>query len=168
MTESISPELVEQVGPVLGRVVSGVYVLTASNPAGQETGMLASWVQQASFNPPLLTVAVNTSRYLNEWLSEQPLCVLNLVGESQKGLLRHFGRGFDPGVSAFDGLELSRSQQGLPVLADALGHLECRVISRTPAGDHYVYVLEIIGGATGPRLESEAPMVHIRKNGFGY
>ena len=49
----------DAIGPVLGRTPSGVFILTASSGDGQETGMLASWVQQASFDPPAITVAVN-------------------------------------------------------------------------------------------------------------
>lgn len=168
MNDSTAPDPDPGIGSVLGRVVSGVYVLTASNGAGHETGMLASWVQQAAFSPPLVTVAVNRSRYLNDWLSEHPFCVLNVISESQKELLRHFGRGFEPDAAAFDGIECNRSEQGLPILSDSLGYLECRSIQQIEAGDHFVYVLEILNGAPGPRLDSESPMVHIRKNGFGY
>ena len=45
----------------LGRIPSGLFVLTATS-GGAETGMLASWVQQCSFDPPQVTVAVNKER----------------------------------------------------------------------------------------------------------
>ena len=65
--------------PVLGRVPSGVFILTASDGEGRETGMLASWVQQASFEPQQVTVAVNGTRYLNQWLNDGAVVGLSLV-----------------------------------------------------------------------------------------
>ena len=69
----------QAIGAVLGRTPSGVFILTASDGGGRETGMLASWVQQASFDPPAVTVAINSKRYLNDWLDTCPRMVLNLV-----------------------------------------------------------------------------------------
>ncbi|MCA9113591.1 MAG: flavin reductase family protein [Planctomycetaceae bacterium] len=166
---SVSEELRQAVGPILGRTPSGVFILTAADGQGRETGMLASWVQQASFEPPVVTVAVNCKRYLIEWLEAQPRLALSFVGESQKELLRHFGRGFEPDVPAFEGLEISRDgATGLPVLADSLGWLEGEISGRLEAGDHVIYSVTVTGGASGPRLESEAPMVHLRRSGFTY
>src|SRR5688572_20884530 len=94
----------EAIASVLGRTPSGLFILTATDGGGNETGMLASWVQQASFEPPMLTVAVNRQRYLHEWLERTPFLGLSLLGSSQKKLLGHFARGFEPGQPAFDGL----------------------------------------------------------------
>jgi hypothetical protein len=57
---------------VLGRVPSGVFILAIAGPDGQKTGLLASWVQQASFNPPQVTVAINKSRWFIDWLAPGP------------------------------------------------------------------------------------------------
>lgn len=158
----------DDIAAVLGRTPSGLFVLTARNAAGDETGMLASWVQQAGFEPPAVTVAVNRKRYINDWLAESPQVVLNLVGESQKQFLGHFGRGFEPGEPAFEGLNTTKAANGITALNDALGWLEGTVTSRADAGDHTVYVVEITAAGRGANLESEKPWVHIRKNGFGY
>src|SRR5262249_58775319 len=82
------------IGAVLGRTPSGLFILTARGPDGTETGMLASWVQQASFEPPTMTVAVNRKRYIIDWLQTGSVIALSLFGESNKSLLGHFGRGF--------------------------------------------------------------------------
>ncbi|MFG0335027.1 MAG: flavin reductase family protein [Maioricimonas sp. JB049] len=158
----------DAIAPVLGRTPSGLYILVAGDGEGDQTGMLASWVQQASFEPPAVTVAVNKSRYLNDWLAKSPQVVLNLVGESQKQFLGHFGRGFEPGEPAFEGVATTRATNGLPTLTEALGYLEGKVTGQVDAGDHMVYVVEITAAGHGPALASERPWVHIRKNGFSY
>lgn len=161
----MNPELI---GPVLGRIPSGVFILTARSHQGEQTGMLASWVQQASFDPPALTVGVNRKRYINDWLSEGTAVALSLVGESQKQLLAHFGKGFEPGEPAFTGLATETTPAGLQVLTESLGWLEGTICDSISGGDHQIYVVELTAGMPGAKLETEKPFVHIRKNGFGY
>ena len=160
----------EVMAKVLGKTPSGLHILTAGNGEGQETGMLASWVQQAAFEPPAVTVAVNKKRYLNDWLEKQPEVVLNLVGENQNEFLKQFGRGFEPDQPAFEGIETTRAGNGLPVLAGALGYLEGKITGKLETGDHFIYLVELTGAGTANEetLVKSAPWTHIRKNGFGY
>jgi flavin reductase (DIM6/NTAB) family NADH-FMN oxidoreductase RutF len=158
----------EIIGAVLGRTPSGLFILTACGPDGAETGMLASWVQQASFEPPTLTVAVNRKRYINDWLKPQSAVALSLLGETQKQLLGHFARGFEPGAPAFEGIDVVRTPAGCPALATALGWLEGRVTAHLDAGDHLVYSIGLTAAGSSDALESERPWVHVRKNGFNY
>src|SRR6476646_2144 len=90
---------------LLGRIPSGIYILTARH-AEQETGMLASWVMQAGFDPPMVSVAVRQGRYVGQWLTAGSPFVLNVVAQGQKSLLSHFGRGFELGQPAFEGLRI--------------------------------------------------------------
>lgn len=157
------------IGPVLGRVPSGVFIVTAKSPDGrQETAMLASWVQQVSFEPAMVTVAVNRKRYLNDWLESGRPIACSIVGDSQTKLLSHFGKGFEPGQEAFTALTTARSPQGLTVLPDSIGWLEGNIVGKMEAGDHILYAVELKAGAPGERLATERPFVHLRKNGFGY
>jgi flavin reductase (DIM6/NTAB) family NADH-FMN oxidoreductase RutF len=168
MPNSTNGPLRDTIGAVLGRTPSGLFILTARNADGDETGMLASWVQQASFDPPAVTVAVNKKRFLNDWLADSPRVVLNLIGETQKQFLGHFGRGFDAGVPAFEGMNVIRNAERPPALSDALGWLAGDVTDRVDAGDHMLYVVRITEAGRGPALDSEKPWVHVRKNGFSY
>lgn len=149
---------------VLGRVPSGLFVLTVRHQ-DQETGMLASWVMQAGFDPPMVTVAVKLGRDVAHWLTATEPFVLNVLGSDQKKLLSHFGRGFDPGQSAFEGVEVIRTAQKLPALADALGYLECLPKNHIDSGDHRIFLAEVI---SGKMTADEAPYVHIRKSGSRY
>ena len=159
---------VENIGPVLGKIPSGVFILTAQNGNGLETGMLASWVQQSSFDPPTMTVAVNKKRYLNDWIKESSDLAVSFVAESEKQFLSHFGKGFEPEEPAFEGLATEKTSTGLTVLNSSLGWLAGRVRSSVDAGDHTVYVVEVTEGKPGESISTAKPFVHLRKNGFGY
>lgn len=158
----------KNIGPVLGRMPSGVFVLTVSDGKGRETGMLASWVQQASFEPPMLTLAVKKERYVNDWLQATGRAALSVVAEKQHGFLKHFAAGFAPDEAAFEGLNVARSEAGLPVLSESLGWLEGTVAGRTEAGDHYLYVLKLTAAGAAEDPLARRPMVHVRRNGLKY
>jgi flavin reductase (DIM6/NTAB) family NADH-FMN oxidoreductase RutF len=150
--------------PVLGRVASGLYILAARH-GDQETGMLASWVMQAGFEPPMVTVALGRDRFITKWIESDAPFVLSLLGEDQKSLLSHFGRGFEPGVPAFEGLEIIRTPLGLPAIANSLGYVECRARSSVVSGDHRIFLAEVVGGDS---FRDGQPYVHIRKSGQRY
>jgi flavin reductase (DIM6/NTAB) family NADH-FMN oxidoreductase RutF len=147
----------------LGRIPSGLFILTVKH-ADAETGMLASWVQQCSFEPPQVTVAVRRDRDVNGWLTPDAAFVLNILDDSQTDMIVHFGRGFALDAPAFKGIDVNRQHSG-PVLCEALAFLECRVVTRHSSGDHDLLIARLVGGRV---LNEGHPMVHIRKNGSHY
>jgi flavin reductase (DIM6/NTAB) family NADH-FMN oxidoreductase RutF len=151
--------------PVLGRVPSGIFILTVGT-GSRATGMLASWVMQAGFEPPTVSVAVKLGRYVCDWLTAGQPFVLNLVADGQKELLKHFGKGFEPSEPAFEGLQTTQCARGVPILTEALGHLECEPAGHVDSGDHRIFLAKVVRG----RLikEDVGPMVHIRKSGANY
>ncbi len=144
-------------------IPSGLFILTARSGSAQ-TGMLVSWVMQAGFEPPMVSLALRQGRYLVDWLQPETPIVLNHLGVEQKQLLSHFGRGFDEGQPAFEGLKTTTWQE-VPVIVDAAAHLECVVRGHADSGDHRIFLAEVIGGETHNDVE---PWVHIRKNGLRY
>ena len=127
--------------------------------------MLASWVQQCSFEPPLLSAAIQRGRLIANWLDEGSWFTLNILDDTQTDMIVHFGRGFGASEPAFAGLDVERPDSGGPVLREALAYLQCRVINRIATGDHDLFIAECVRG----RLLSEGhPMVHARKSGLHY
>lgn len=161
-------ETKDAIAPVLGRVPSGVFILVAKSESNQKTGLLASWVQQASFEPPQITVAVNKSRYLNDWLKPGSPVTVNQVPKGDVVLFKHFGKGFEPDAEAFEGVDIETASNGLPLLKSALGSLEGTVESSMEAGDHVIYLVNVTNASSPEDAASLEPFVHIRKNGFSY
>jgi flavin reductase (DIM6/NTAB) family NADH-FMN oxidoreductase RutF len=153
-----------QLASALGRIPSGLFIVTARRES-IETGMLASWIQQCSFAPPMLSLAVKQGRELADWLIGGTVFTINILERDQTDMIAHFGRGFAPGEPAFEGLEVERVGEGGPVLSEALAYLEGRVSASFPTGDHVLLVAEIVGGRL---LNNGQPLIHVRKNGLHY
>jgi flavin reductase (DIM6/NTAB) family NADH-FMN oxidoreductase RutF len=154
----------QQLAAALGRVPSGLFILTARRGA-LETGMLTSWVQQCAFEPPHICVAIRRDRDIAGWLSDDSPFALNVLDDSQTDMIVHFGRGFAPNEAAFEGLDVERPDGGTPVLTEALAYLDCRVAGRCQAGDHDLFLGRVVGGRL---LNDGHPMIHVRKSGFHY
>jgi flavin reductase (DIM6/NTAB) family NADH-FMN oxidoreductase RutF len=159
-----SPDQHKGLAGALGRLASGLFILTARK-GDSETGMLASWVQQCSFEPPQVTIAVKPGREIAGWLTPDAGFTLNILDDTQTDMIVHFGKGFKAGESAFHGLDLERLDCSGPVLREALAFLECRVVARFPAGDHDLVIGRVV---RGEMLNEGHPMVHVRKSGMHY
>jgi flavin reductase (DIM6/NTAB) family NADH-FMN oxidoreductase RutF len=155
----------------LGRLSGGLYVVTARQGEGESLrsgAMVASWVSQASFEPPGLTVAVAKDRAIESLMQVGDRFVLNVLREdNHQELLRHFLRRFPPGADRFAGVAtLDGVAVGGPVLGDALAFLGCRVAQRLEGPDHWIIYAVVEQGNVADTTTSTA--VHHRKVGNHY
>ncbi len=150
---------------VLGRIPSGVYILTLGT-GDRATGMLASWVMQAGFEPPMVSIAIKKERYVAEWLTAGQPFVINIVGEGQHQHFKQFGKGFEPDEPAFEGIDIELCPRGVPILKESVGHLQCEPVSHLDSGDHRIFLAKVVRGTMSS--QEIKPMVHIRKTGSQY
>lgn len=150
----------------LGRIVGSLSVVTAKK--GEISGaMLASWVSQATFNPPGLTIAVAKDRAIESLLHTGDKFVLNILQEGNHiALMKHFLKRFSPGEDRLVDVAIEESEDGSPILTDALAYIECQVDNRMECGDHWL----VYGIAQqGKLLQSEGlTAIHHRKSGARY
>ncbi len=150
----------------IGRISGGLYILTAQK--GEVSGaMLASWVTQASFDPPGFTVAVAKDRAIESLMQVGDTFVLNILEEGKyQGLMKHFLKRFSPGADRFEGIKIQTANNGSPILVDALAYLECEVVSRMECSDHWVVYSKVTQGRVSNPDGLTA--VHHRKVGNYY
>jgi flavin reductase (DIM6/NTAB) family NADH-FMN oxidoreductase RutF len=154
----------EEIAPALGRVPSGLFVVTYL-AGGAEQAMLASWIQQCSFEPPMISVAVKEGRGLSNWLTDGASFVVNVLAEGQTELVSYFGKGQPLNQLPDQEKRICRAPGMAPVLSEALAVLHCQVTGRATPGDHHLFFARILGGAH----QGEArPWIHVRKNGLKY
>ena len=133
----------------LSRMVNGIYVLTASY-RGEINGMIASWVSQVSYEPPLIMVAVHPNRYSHHLIQSGGAFALHIIPRERKDFL-HLFKGPDPGAK-FASLRWSRGITGAPLLEECIACLECEVKTSLSPGNHTLF----IGRVVDARLFSNA------------
>ena len=127
----------------LGRLSGGLYVVTARDGEGLErrqSAMVASWVSQASFSPPGITVAVAKDRAIESFMQVGRYFVVNILREDNyQNMFRHFLKRFAPGADRFAEVDIIENiAKGGPVLTESLAFLDCKVISRLETPDHWI------------------------------
>ena len=158
------PPLPAGIAAALGRIPSGLFVVTWRWEE-QDRGMLASWVMQCGFEPPMVAIAVAPSRELLTAASRGVPYVVNVLSESQRSLLSRFGK---PGDDAFAGLPVERTSSGTAAFTEAAAWLECRPVPEAgphEAGDHVLLRGIVIAAASEGERQ---PLVHVRRNGLRY
>ena len=149
----------------LGRVPSGLFIITAENN-NQRAAFLASWVMQAGFSPPAVSVAVKQDRPLMRQMGRGARLCVNILGKEDKALMGQFAKGFALDADPFAGAKIGRTKSGTPYLLDALGYMELNVMRvLEPSTEHNLIIGEVV---SGKMLKEGEPWVHIRKNGANY
>jgi flavorubredoxin/flavin reductase (DIM6/NTAB) family NADH-FMN oxidoreductase RutF len=154
----------------LGRVIGSLCVLTAQKGEGEQSlsgAMVASWVSQASFQPPGFSVAVARDRAVEALLHIGDRFALNVLAEGRElATMKQFLQPFSPGSDRFAGLELRVSPAGQPLLPEALAWLEATVQQRMDCGDHWVLYAQVTAG--GLFDETALTALHHRRSGANY
>ncbi len=126
----------DRTSQAVGRVTGSLCVLTAKD--GQtNTGLLTSWISQASFNPPGVTVAVSKDSIGDVLAHPGEQFVLNVLKEG-RNLRRYFLKPPIPGEDRFADVDTVLATNGCLVLTEALAYLECTVQNRMECGDHWL------------------------------
>lgn len=153
----------ERIAPALGKISSGIYVATASL-GDEKLGLLCSFVEQCSFAPPMITIAVGANRPLVQALDGHGLFGLHVLSKQNNALMKSFARSGDS--DPFAAHEMVDNLFGIPQLAEAWAFLSCKVSAKMPAGDHILYVAEVFDGAL--QHPGQEANVRVRPNGFTY
>ncbi len=128
--QGITETQIDRTEQAVGRIVGSLCVLTTCNN-NQHSGVLTSWVSQATFNPPGVMLAVAQSQNGNLIKNPGDKLVLNILNEG-----RNVGRNFSSQrTDSFDNLTTKIASNGCLIIEEALAYLECTVQSRIQAGD---------------------------------
>jgi len=154
----------EALARALGMIPSGIFIVTAAGDTVR-SAYVGSWIQQAAFNPPTITIAINKQRPLLGLLEPGHGVVVNILGRRQAPLYARFERGFGLTEDPFAGVAIDTAVTEAPVLQEAFAYLDCRVRTMIDAGDHVVIFAEVLAGAV---RQSGEPMTYTRRSGFDY
>ena len=122
-------------------VTYGIYVLTTRFKESIN-GMIASWVSQVSYEPPLFMVAIHPNRYSHELLTQSGHFALHIISREQKDLLARFKGPI--AKEKFKSIVWEDGVTGCPILADCIGCMECRIIQSLTPGNHTIFIGEVV------------------------
>jgi flavin reductase (DIM6/NTAB) family NADH-FMN oxidoreductase RutF len=104
-------------------------------------------VVSLSLEPPLVGVSVSRQAAMHELLRRADEFALSLLAGDQEGVAQHFARGVPP-FAHWHGVPV-REGEGAPLVADALGWVRCRLAAEHEAGDHTLFVGDVLAAERG-------------------
>jgi len=143
---------------VVGHLTSGVTVVTTRLPDGDH-GMTASSVTSLSATPPMMLICLNRAAPTTEAVARAKRYAINILGEGHGHLAHQFAV---PSENKFLGVDVEDGELDLPLLADALATIECRVVEQVSGGTHMIFV-GVVERATA---RTGKPLTYFR-GGFG-
>ncbi len=128
-----------------GQMTYGIYILT-SKFEDEINGMVASWVTQVSYDPPLILVAIHPNRYSHNLLEKSHVFALHVLDSSQKGMLKRF-KGSDI-KKKFSDIPWELSKTGVPILKNCLAWFELKVTGHLTPGNHTLFIGKVVNNGT--------------------
>lgn len=138
---------------VLRMIPYGIYVLTAKSGSGDIAAATVNWVTQASFDPPLLAVALKPDSGGYAALSDSRAFALNFLGKGQQGAAFAFFKPAEVADGRISGEAYRDGETGAPVLDAAPACAELKLIEIVERGDHHLVIGEVVAVHGGDGIE---------------
>jgi flavin reductase (DIM6/NTAB) family NADH-FMN oxidoreductase RutF len=139
---------------VIGRFASGVTVITTT-ANGLDHGTTASAVSSLSLEPPMLLICLNKTSDTQAAILESGVFGVNILAEQQGQIAYQFAK---KGADKFQGVPVDRGRSGVPLVRDALAHLDCEVEETVTGGTHTVFLARVRDAAG----TDAAPLTYFR------
>lgn len=128
----------------------GPTVLITSRVGEKINVMTAAWQMPVSFKPMLLAVSIGRERFSHKLILESREFVINIPHlEMIKEVLccgAYSGRDTDK-FKVCKLTPLKAQKIGAPLIKECIGNIECRLYSHHEAGDHTLFVGEVVAAS---------------------
>jgi flavin reductase (DIM6/NTAB) family NADH-FMN oxidoreductase RutF len=137
----------------LGSFATGVTVITTRGDEERSFGMTANAFSSLSLDPPLVLVCVVSGTTAAETIEENRAFAVNILGAHQEPLSRYFSWKDRPrGAAAFGEIPHHTEVTGCPLIRGAAAYLDCRLVDAHEAGDHVIFIGEVVALGTNPEV----------------
>jgi flavorubredoxin/flavin reductase (DIM6/NTAB) family NADH-FMN oxidoreductase RutF len=127
--QGVTETQIDRTEQAVGRIVGSLCVLSTCKD-DRHSGVLTSWVSQATFNPPGLMIAVSSEQNADIQHPGDKL-VLNILNEGLN-VRRNFSH---CSSNSFENLATKTANNGCSIVEEALAYLECTVHNTLESGD---------------------------------
>ena len=138
----------------MSHFASGVTIVTTEHE-GRPYGMTVASFASLSLHPPLVLICIEKSVKTHDAIANAKRFAVSILGAGQADLSAKFASKRD---DKFDGVDIKRGPDGMPLIGGALTTLECRVHQQLPGGDHSIFVGEV----TDVQSHDGQPLVYFR------
>jgi flavin reductase (DIM6/NTAB) family NADH-FMN oxidoreductase RutF len=149
--------------PVLQQFPYGLYLVGATR-SGRPLLILANWVTQVSFSPPLIAVAIEVDSKMHRHIADAGYFSVNILPTGKRELARDFLKSQEPVGQSVNGHSFRNAPHGSPWIDEAASCLECHVVAGHDAGDHTLFIGRIVQSI----LHTQGQGMTLKESGLNY
>ena len=145
----------------LGEFATGVTIIAARSPAGELAGFTANSFNSVSLDPALVVWSLNRRASPLAAFESCGAYGISVLTRAQRALALRFAEALP---DRFAGVPHRIGAHGAPLIEGCSAWFECRHHSMTPAGDHVLFVGEVVALGQG---DARPPMLTFHRGCFG-
>lgn len=125
----------------LGNFATGVTVITASGPNGEQVGVTANSFNSVSLDPPLILWSLDKRSSSCAVFQASNYFAVNVLAADQIELSNHFSR---PQSAKFASVVCEQGLGGAALLPGCAARFQCQHYQQVDAGDHWILIGKVL------------------------
>ncbi len=154
----------KDIAKVLAKLDYDICVVTMGK-GSSGNALTVSWLTQVSGAPPMIAMAIKSSHQSTPMLKEAGAFAVNFLSDNQETTAKAY---YGPAESGYDKLSGSTLGDapvtGSPLLSGVVGYLDCKIETSVIAGDHTVFIGEVLAA----ELNDDLPLLNTSRGGMKY
>lgn len=137
----------------LGNFATGVTVITATTPDGEQAGVTANSFNSVSLEPALILWSIDKRSGSCEIFEKSSHFAVNILAADQIDVSNHFAR---PNDDKFADIKYSKGLGNAALLPDCAATFQCEAYQTLDGGDHWILIGKVVAFEDSGR----APLVY--------
>jgi len=154
---SIDAQLFKQ---VMSHWASGIAVITTQYE-GDHQGFTANSLASVSIDPLLISMSIVKTLYAGQLLQSSGMFAINVLREDQSEWGKLFAGFYKDRPNRFEGIDITTTQQSIPLLPNTLAWMLCRVYQTVDVGASTLILGEVVDGQLN---EGRPPLLYWRRS----
>lgn len=125
----------------LGNFATGVTIITARSPSGEQVGVTANSFNSVSLDPPLILWSIDKRSGSHAVFEAASHFAVHILAADQIELSNHFAR---PQEDKFAGVSYESGMGGAPLFADCAARFQCESHQQVDGGDHWILIGKVV------------------------
>jgi flavin reductase (DIM6/NTAB) family NADH-FMN oxidoreductase RutF len=154
---------------VFWKMPSGLYVIGSTDRGERRNAMTANWVTQVSADPKWVAVSIEREALTHELVEAGGCFSVCIIDREDRAIVRKFTKPVEVDLASktLNGSAYLERVTGAPILAQAAAFLDCEVREQVSAGDHTLFVGEVLSAGFVKVEDTEVLRMEDTKMNYG-
>jgi flavin reductase (DIM6/NTAB) family NADH-FMN oxidoreductase RutF len=149
----MTPEQARELRGMMGRFATGVSVV-AARYGPLLAGMTANAIASISIDPPLMMASISVKSETHRAIIESHAFAISILSAGQRELATCFAQPTTAlKLQRFCDAPWHEAETGSPIIDGAIAYFDCRLVDRHAAGDHTIFLGEIVAAGYSDEAE---------------